>query len=530
MSKSAADPAAHGAAEATEAELFDSEAALRNESNQVHPDKPRIGDAVAGEDLYRALHARNASALCLSGGGIRSASFALGVLEALAVHPRPAPNAQAASEDKCLLCQFDYLSTVSGGGYIGSWLSAWIARCGFPEVWKTLVGWRPYPNEEPAEIAWLRAYSNYLTPRKGLLSADTWTAMALYVRNLILNWFIVLPALCLALFAVKILAGGAFWLSLLRNDYPRVFVIAGVILMVFALRFALVNRPSSNPCTIVATTPPRQAGHDDAAAMKDPHHNETARVCAGADEAKFRRRCLLPALLAALMLSIYLLMRGPRLAEWSLFRAALVSMIAGMGIYALAWIFALPPRTWVPCRDAASGWIETRSRGYWASDFFAWVAAGAVYGAMIGVGTHIIAKYPPWAWLLIGNADVDHTSAVFLLAFIYGVPWIVTAQLTAEMIFVGLTSWQPFSDSDREWFGRSSGWVAVSAFFWFGAAFLVLVAGEGLLWLVQQYPSAKYGSTLLAAASALFSTFFGQSGRTKAAAAPDNGKSSSLLA
>ena len=29
-----------------------------------------------------------------------------------------------------VLAQFDYLSTVSGGGYIGSWLTAWIHRAG----------------------------------------------------------------------------------------------------------------------------------------------------------------------------------------------------------------------------------------------------------------------------------------------------------------------------------------------------------------------------------------------------------------
>src|SRR5205823_4502059 len=49
---------------------------------------------------------------CLSGGGIRSASFAIGVMQGLS----------------CLsvLTDFDYLSTVSGGGYAGSWLSAWL--------------------------------------------------------------------------------------------------------------------------------------------------------------------------------------------------------------------------------------------------------------------------------------------------------------------------------------------------------------------------------------------------------------------
>src|SRR6187549_605693 len=52
------------------------------------------------------------TALCLSGGGIRSATFSLGVIQWLGQHG--------------LLKQFDFLSTVSGGGYIGSWLSAWI--------------------------------------------------------------------------------------------------------------------------------------------------------------------------------------------------------------------------------------------------------------------------------------------------------------------------------------------------------------------------------------------------------------------
>jgi len=45
------------------------------------------------------------SALCISGGGIRSATFALGAIQALA--------------EKGILTGFDYLSTVSGGGYIG---------------------------------------------------------------------------------------------------------------------------------------------------------------------------------------------------------------------------------------------------------------------------------------------------------------------------------------------------------------------------------------------------------------------------
>jgi len=58
----------------------------------------------------------NLFGLAFSGGGIRSATFNLGVLQRLARHK--------------LLSHVDYLSTVSGGGYIGSWLTAWVAREG----------------------------------------------------------------------------------------------------------------------------------------------------------------------------------------------------------------------------------------------------------------------------------------------------------------------------------------------------------------------------------------------------------------
>src|ERR1044072_7065405 len=89
-----------------------SDTVLRDEANAIHPAKPAIAENVKGAALYQALHERNASALCLSGGGIRSATFALGVIEALAVHPRQGEK-QVDSADKSLLAQFNYLSTVS---------------------------------------------------------------------------------------------------------------------------------------------------------------------------------------------------------------------------------------------------------------------------------------------------------------------------------------------------------------------------------------------------------------------------------
>ena len=64
--------------------------------------------------IWAAIHGlpEKRAAVCFSGGGIRSATFGLGILQGLA---------------RCgLLDQFHYLSTVSG--YIGAWLSGWIHR------------------------------------------------------------------------------------------------------------------------------------------------------------------------------------------------------------------------------------------------------------------------------------------------------------------------------------------------------------------------------------------------------------------
>ncbi len=113
--------------------------------------------------------------LAFSGGGIRSATFNLGVLQGLS--------------RAGLLKRVDYLSTVSGGGYIGSWLSAWIWREGGDVVSVEQALGNPPDRKglEPRPVGWLRRYSNYLTAKVGLFSTDTLAAVATYFRNLLLN-------------------------------------------------------------------------------------------------------------------------------------------------------------------------------------------------------------------------------------------------------------------------------------------------------------------------------------------------------
>lgn len=121
-----------------------------------------------------------------------------------------------------LLRIFDYISTVSGGGYVGGWWSAWLSRDErkdregiFPRPERNCLDRAAYRSRqrgktthatqigvdkpEGAESAGgdpthhLRSFANYLTPRKGMLSQDTWRAIAVITRNLIMTWLILLP-------------------------------------------------------------------------------------------------------------------------------------------------------------------------------------------------------------------------------------------------------------------------------------------------------------------------------------------------
>jgi hypothetical protein len=165
---------------------------LETEFAALHGDLP-VGYPSVNDSMIRlkaiwaAVHGlkQRRAALCISGGGIRSATFGLGILQGLA---------------RCgLLQKFHYLSTVSGGGYIGGWLSAWIHNSGggLSEVAAQLAQPRTdaRPNPEPKEIQNLRSYSNYLSPRFGLLSADSWTLAGVYLRNHFLNWRVIIPML-----------------------------------------------------------------------------------------------------------------------------------------------------------------------------------------------------------------------------------------------------------------------------------------------------------------------------------------------
>src|SRR6266700_3480946 len=112
------------------------------------------------EPITRPTAKSGLAGLALSGGGIRSASFCLGALQAL--------------DRTGVLKNIDYLSTVSGGGYIGTSLSAAMTRSrgDFPFT-------RSLTQDEPYPVQHIRNHSNYLFPQ-GVI--DMSYNVAIYLR------------------------------------------------------------------------------------------------------------------------------------------------------------------------------------------------------------------------------------------------------------------------------------------------------------------------------------------------------------
>ena len=417
--------------------------------------------------LYRSLNKLKHSALCCSGGGIRSATFCLGVIQALADYDvtsgtatavnNPAADSGAAQNSNAsfvsrkisegappnpehsLLGRFHYLSTVSGGGYVGSWLSSWRIRDDFSTVVRNLISRPDGGDVEPFEISWLRAYSNYLTPRIGVASADAWAAVAIIVRNLFLNWLIIIPVVCLVLLGLKIIASASVWIAE-GDDNGWVIILialAGAITLIVAQAFTTHYRPT------------RRAQDDNV------------------NQPTFLARDLIWAILSAITVTVFfsshyfssLLDKDwsglPFLADLSTKAQVLVpAAVAGLLIYSAGWIFGIPcHRDW--------------------RDFARWAGSGLVYGALAGLGAYLY-------HLLQSSQSASAPSERYeslLAPMIFGVPWMLMSQLAADGVFVGLASYESDSDADREWLGRAAGWLAASAVAWALTAFLVF-AGD----------------------------------------------------
>jgi len=137
----------------------------------------------------------NAVGLALSGGGIRSATFGLGVVQVLA--------------DKGLLKEVDFLSTVSGGGYTGSFLTR---RLGGGRPLSDVAG--PHgPDPEP--VRYLRQNAKFIVART---LKESWSMATATLAGMLLNW--AAPLLLIVVTAITVVSlpkpiANAPWLLIL---------------------------------------------------------------------------------------------------------------------------------------------------------------------------------------------------------------------------------------------------------------------------------------------------------------------------
>jgi hypothetical protein len=380
----------------------------------------RPEDYAAYVQTMAATGADPLAALCLSGGGIRSAAFALGVLQALSRFDA--------------LPLFHYLSTVSGGGYIGSWLTAWrhhAANAGGDAAVKAGLDQLRATGAEAPQIAALRADSNYLTPRYGLMSADTWAVLALIVRNLVLNWMVFGP---LFLGVLLLPSVALSWIRLVQGVTWASWVYAGL---------AVVPALSATTSAVVGRW--RREGE-------------------WLTTRQFVVRVLVPALFVAVFLT--LAAAGSTLPSGGLTRPQRwLGVAAGATLYAASWGLG-----WLHWDSMANR--APKTAWWWLVDALAWTTAGGCAGAMLGFGLDLGA-------MLIAQGNET------LLA-VLGVQWCLLSVLIGELAFIGLTSFAPRGDMDREWLARAAGVLSAAAASWTALAAVALYSPTVLPWIAQK--------------------------------------------
>ena len=362
--------------------------------------------------------------LALSGGGIRSATFNLGLLQGLA--------------KKGWLSKFDYLSTVSGGGYIGGWLSAWIQRTkgGVEEVEAELA--RSHELPAPAPIAFLRRFSNFMTPRRGVLSGDTQHAVAIYVRNLLLNQATLVAWLSALLLLPFLLATAARLFSQNLMELAPVAALACLLLAQFVMHFSLADastRHAANPNS------PR------------PFYSTRGGVIA---------LVVLPLLLAAIAFVYWVSAATALPRREFLFDAA----IACASLLALRVICG-----WLKPRQNPLGGRRRLAFFYLLSLF----AAAAIVCACAWVLRQLLGSWSCWA------------------VFVWAVPAGLTTYAFGLLVFTGVSG-REAPEFAREWWGRLGASLLLAGFSW------IVIVGSALYGPVLVVLLGKWISSALAAA------------------------------
>jgi hypothetical protein len=381
--------------------------------------------------VHARIHQRPTSALCLSGGGIRSATFALGVLQGLA--------------RAGVLGTIDYLSTVSGGGYIGGWLTTWLHREGKNGRAAVLDTLDPTHRAHTAEclidddgddhvtpIDRVRQTCRYLAPHGGLLSADVWTLLTTMSRNLVLNWLVLLPLIAAAL----------------------------LVLRVYFEALQAVERPisESGPCLVTGNVAWWSVIAAFAGFTISTVYAVLNFVGYGArwSQQRFLLWFLLPAVGGAVAMTFF----------WSAFPCRIPlrdTVFLAAAIPAAGWIvLGIAARLFPPARATDGATLRIR------------VGPRTVIAAILGGGP--ILGGGIW-WLCSYEYGFGPGEELLELYAVFGVPAALGLGLAQMLVFVGIAS-SDLEDSVLEWWSRCGAWIAIAASVWMASGILVFYLAD----------------------------------------------------
>ena len=412
-----------------------SDDALDNELLEIERRRRAAGmaetEVAAGESWLQRSERLRLTALCLSGGGIRSAAFCLGVLQSLA--------------RRRLLNEFDYLSSVSGGGFIGGWLQVLVKESRDINLAQAALE----ENNAPP-LKGLRGFTSYLTPRRGPVSADVWAAIVLYIRNLLLNWMVFTPAFfLLALSAV-------FYRTVLASlrDHP------GMALLLLALGTGSLLWSNWQACGLVPSHRANPPGYVDSHTIS--------------------RRIEWPAMAWAFLMPLVVnagLVRGWHVA-WTMAGCHAAALLAG---YGMAWATGAAQG-----RQGVRLYQQNASRWLYATACSTVLIATLVKLIEPGGLLHAVAAYRPvlqGPHLLIDRETALGTFGPLLLA---------ATHLLHTTLYVGFRKEALDADLDREWLGRLDGVLLLLGCGWTAFALACLVMPVMLAFVpfsdVSQWP------------------------------------------
>ncbi|MEA3038047.1 MAG: hypothetical protein QOE79_560 [Sphingomonadales bacterium] len=457
-------------------------------------------------DYFARVNRDGQAALCLSGGGIRSASFALGVMEALAC--------------KGLLTRFHYLSTVSGGGYIGGFLQRWIldAKHDAGTVMTSLAG-----EIEPDQIKHLRENSNFITPKVGLGSNDTWTAVAISLRNILLNWLLLGPLLMLATVLPNIFYSGALSMDPLMGlgAVPR-WVLMGLTALSCGLAawFMCRGLPS----------------YSDRVLEK------------GSGDRWYSTRIVLPLIVWAVTGTLLLacdFLVGPVRPGWHGVPTA-ASTFAGMAAGLILSGFTLPPPRKDSTSDSGARALDDHPSGQrpkedgsfataFADDLLIWLLAIATMALLTVAAAWLVARCSPAVVLgepgppCCGFKAADPPNWTAGILVVAAPIWLMLTHFIAMIVFVGFRNPKNENvkpDSDREWLARLSAVKAKPILLW------AIAAGSALLlnwWVAAHLGHDITWSSVIAALSGAAAVKGGKSAKSGNASSEGSGSFLKLL-